>query len=1322
MAAAWNDAPAAGGLNECAALVRSAEALRTSAPELSVQLARRALLVGATDFGATAVNVGEARSLSMRAKAVLAAGLVRTSQYAGAVEPGFEALALAESAGALVLAAEIRLDLAACAQDLGEPLLGGGLLRPVLEAGHAPPSVRAAALGRLVGCIAHVARRDDVEDALSEADRLLAADDGLNPDARRIERARLAVRSAAYHRWYGDNEDAVTAARDGLTLLGRLRRELRADSDRLRTRLVLELVCALLDEGELWEAEETARPTLEEPVRATSAASVGQLMLAVATRVHLPAGGVDRGRGLVSEAAWLAERHGQDSVLADALTELSRLDEQAGRAREALEALRAARAAEQRRMRAMSRAARHMLVQVGAAQGGRDVTQQAAALLRQLAHPTGVPVAVAPPPVARATLSPSRTPEPPAGVPAAPTEGTTEKSRALLDREGLFRRLRAVRKGERPVALTLVRFEPNNGDADPDEADRGPDTGIMVGLADKVRDLAPKDAEVARSDGGELAVLLPHTTRDQAEEFAAAIRETAWLAGSGKDMSISTGVVSDPQTTDTPVDAAGLLTAARDALTPVLAAPTTSPQVAPPAPEEAPVQEPAPAPEAAAPSPAAPAPKSALAEDTPTTPLHAATTNDPTKAGRSILNSLSIQTGSGGRRRASGSDPGEEPRRATDPAVGQRWTRTENGPTADETAARESPEPSGWPAEPDISQPLRPPTPTPAATSAARPRTADAASSYDETRAELARMMSELNAKALRARTNTAQPATTQDTPTEGDPSREQPSAHSPSAAAEAAPPAATDPRAAAAEHTTTGADAGPGQQLPTGVPNFAAPEQAPTTISDPAATPTSDSGGGFAGLYGSTAQQAHANHTSTERDDSAAGADRHGSVSALTRFGVAGAAERSESASDSGEGSGSGGGGGFAGLYGSTAQPASPDHAATERPDPVGGADGYGSAGESARFGAGAAERAEQLGTPEWLGSAGLAERFGSARPLERYDSAGSVGWHGSAVEGSSPAERHDLSGSAGQYSAEQFGSDLAADRGPAGEPPTPAAVVDQFDVAAVADVVTPRQSIPTPPTPDEMPQPPGGPDIPEPPSRPDIPQPPEPDVTPEREPGSPRPPGVDTRSRLMAAFDALTGPVPTSSDEDPEGVKSGFRVDLGSGIELPSRKPLTSWAALESSAVVESPAEGLFGKSTEPGDTPPSGAAFSANEPDGLSAVFEQRTSSGFLAVSAPGDRVGGAAKGEPSVAEREPSGASAGLSATTYDHPIGPEPRPEGLPRRGERSATTIASLLTEALAAYQATGDDGGDEEPRTPDRFDSFMGDPNTAMGRHRSPE
>jgi GGDEF domain-containing protein len=1309
VAAAWNDVPATGGLSECTSLVRSAEALRTSAPELSVQLARRALLVGSSDLTTTTANTGEARSLAMRAQAVLAAGLVRISQHVGAVEPGFAALALAESGGALVLSAELRLDLAACAQDVGEPLLGGALLRPVLEAGQAPPSVRAGALGRLVGCVAHVARRDDVEDALAEADRLLAADDGLSPDVRRMERARLAVRSAAYHRWYGDNEDAVTAARDGLMLLDRLRRELRSESDRLRTRLRLELVCALLDEGELWEAEEAAHPTVDEPVRATSAASVGQLMLAVATRVHLPSGEVDRGRGLLAQAAWLAERHGQDSVLADALTELSRLDEQAGRVTDALEALRSARAAEQRRMRAVARAARHMLVQVGAANGGKDVTQQAAALLRQLAHPQGVPVAVAPPPTKRSALPPPRasqssqaSQEPSAPPPAEePTQDTTDKDTGLLDREGLIRRLHSVRKGDRPVALTLVRFEPNKDNADPDTDDRGPDTGIMVGLADKVRGMAPEDAEVARSDGGELAVLLPHTTRDQAEEFAATIRETAmesdWLGdGSGKDMSISTGVVqSDPQT-NTQVDAASLLTAARDALTPAPTAPRTELRTEPP---PVPPTGEAPPPTLedtkaalstalSTPPDAAASPKSALTEDPPTTPLNMATTSDPRTGGRSILNSLSIPTGSGGRRRAAGGEPppGEKPRRPTEPTEAARWTPTDGrvtdpAPTEQAAASTSTPEPSGWPAEPDISQPLRPPPAQPAAAETT-------SSTYDETRAELARMMSVLNAKARRSRntddtpntptgneladtrTHAGEPHAPQTTvPTESEswPGQAAASDHSlTSFASEQAHPPATEAAVPRADHAAT---------TPT--------HQAPTE------TPAFGEGHGFAAHHSTAARHAPAGPVEASAASERQGVPPHDSASAIEQYSAA---------------------------------------------------DLYGPASTYERFSS-HAEGQDHTGAGEWHDLAGPAERHvartvhaagandaASASAGER-DVAGSGGWHGSTFAGAEPAagagerdladdRRRDPAGSGGRH-----GSASAIEQFATGE---------QFDIAALADLLAPRQSIPTPPEPDEMPEPPSRPDIPEPPE-PDLipPAPPErPPVTPP-EPGQTPQPGSDTRSRLMAAFDALTGPVPASPalDESRPAAETSekpmFRVDFAKGTELPSRKPLRSWSELESASVVESPADGLFGAPAETRDKPSLGAAFGGfsteqpeqpgqpEEPAGLSAVFEQRTSAGF---------VGDKPSQEPSVAERGPSGASAGLSATTYDHPIGPERRPEGLPRRGERSATTIASLLTEALAAYQATGDDENGGGPATPDRHDSILGDPSSAAGRHRSPE
>ena len=1072
MAAAWSDVPATGGLSECAALVRSAEALRTSAPELGVQFARRALLIGVTDTSSTTAHTGEARTLAMRAQAVLASGLVRISQHVGAVEPGFAALALAESGGALVLAAELRLDLAACAQELGEPQLGGALLRPVLEATQAPPSVRAAALGRLVGCIAHVARRDDVEDALAEADRLLAADDGVNPDARRMERATLAVRSAAYHRWYGDNEDAVTAARDGLNLLGRLSRELRPESDRLHARLVLELVCALLDEGELSEAEDVARPTVDEPVRATSAESVGQLMLAMATRVHLPAGEVDRGRVLLDQAAWLAQRHSLDSLLADALTEVSRLDEQADRVREALEAMRSARAAEQRRMRAVARAARHLLVQVGAGQGARDITQQSvAALLRQLAHPAGVPVSVAPPPSSRSPLPTSSTsPEPEAqatqGAPPRPEDERTN----LLNREDLVRRLRSVRTGERPVALTLVRFEPNNDN--PDQG-RGPDTGIMVGLADKVRDIAPENAELARSDGGELAVLMPHTTRDQAEEFAATIRETAtksdWLAdGSGKDLSISTSVVqSDPQPTDpdTQLDATGMLTAARDALTPTPHAPATP---HPPATPSPPVTPHSPATPSASATPHPPVTPSASATlHPPVAPSASATPHPPvapqppaagpspnslaeTKAALSALSQSATQG-------PTSHPDATRPRDAVHPTATTRPTDT--------TGQQAPAHPGGETAQPHSALTEEPRT-VPLHSAASNPRAG---------RSILSNLAIPSGSGGRRRADGEPAPGSRTRRPTD-----------SPDA-----------PRLTRAERRA----------------------QEQTSQADPTATSSSSGWPAEPDISQPLRRTTEPPRPTPETSQAA-----------------------------------------------NPTYPADPTHVA-----------------DSTHAGS-PAEPSVPPRLPE-LKTFGIPEPTTPANELTTgKNTKPRTDWASSYEE-----TRAELARMMSALNAKALRSRTKADTEPSTAIPDEDAghhpVRDSFDLPAMADSLAPRQTIPTPPEPDDMPEPPSRPDIPEPPSRPDIPEPPDPDPIPPLGPEPGEPPREGTRSRLMAAFDALTGPVLSSSDEDQNDAPS-FRTNFDSGAGLPSRKPLKSWAELQSSAVVESPADDLFGA---PGELPP-------------------------------------------------------------------------------------------------------------------------------------
>ncbi|MGB3437495.1 MAG: diguanylate cyclase [Actinophytocola sp.] len=1276
-----------------------------SAPELSVQLARRALLVGATDASAGTTSIGEARNLSMRTQALLASGLVRISQHAGAVEPGFAALALAETGGAPDVAAEVRIDLAACAQHVGEPLLGGALLRPVLESTQVAPSVRAAALGRLVSCIAHVARRDDIEDALTEADRLLAVDDGISADMRRMERARLAVRSAGYHRWYGDTEDAVTAAREGLNLLTRLSNDLRSECDRLRARLTLELVCGLLDEGELREAETAAHPIVDEPVRATSAASVGRLMLALATRVYLPSGQQDRGRHLLDQAVWMAERHALDGLRADTLTEVSRLEEQAGRAGTALEALRSARAAEQRRMRAMSRAARHVVVEVGANRAVSDTTHQSvAALMRQLAHPVGLPGAVAPPP--QVSPPPPKPAQEPSTPPAAENVGTADmdESAQLLDQEGLFRRLRTVRKGERPVALTLVRVEPNQDGTE----DRGLDTGIMAGLADKVRDMAPDNAELARSDGGELAVLLPATTRDQAEEFAATIRETAiesdWAGAGGKDMSISTGVVQTDQAT---TDAAGILTAARDALTP--AQTTTSAATS-----------------AGSLADHAAAAHRALSEDTPTKPLsNAKPTTEPQQTGRSILSSLSIPTGSGGRRRAGEEQP---------PGAASRWPAEAPRSTRAERRAQQE---SSWPAEPTPTPPTGWPAPadepsqgkraaTPTRPSFSETRTGESTTAIDRTTLPA-------HGEQPRADNNTSktnEPASTREDPglttrrdiptlaTTGTPS---------SAPTTDTTPTDTEP---AARHRPSqpAHDSGP-------QPATASGEAAGTSGEPPPSARRSALGLGsvagspFGGLSGGDTSAAGEQAGSARRGVSGLGSVAGSAFGGSSEADTSATGEPPPSARRSALGLGSAAGSAFGGLSGGDGgaggeQPRSARRGVSGLGSVAGSAFGVSSGGDagvageqprSARqealrlgpvagseFGASSGERTDVSGGP--AGSA----RQSTATPASAAESgrsaaeaaaggAAAAAAASDAVRTSSGAQRATSASSADAEEAGALGSGVGGVAGSSSggilrasgdAPAAPRQSSYEETKAELARMMSAlnaksfvvredesngaRQSIPTPPAPDEVPEPPVRPDVPEP-AEPDPIPPPPPEPVPAPEPG---------RSALMAAFDALTAPMPDLRTESDDG-----------GGGPPVRTPAQSRADVDTADVEESPMDKLFG----------TGSGQRAKFRSSLGAAFAE------LGVT------------EKKVTEpvKEP------VQETAYDEPIGPPPRPAGPPRRGEKSSATIASLLTEALAAYQSTAEDS--EPHRGQERFDSVVGDDPEprqpgVQGRHRSPE
>ncbi|HEU5471170.1 MAG TPA: hypothetical protein VFV67_11000 [Actinophytocola sp.] len=359
--AAWNELPSIGEHPERVALVELADRLQWSAPELAARYARRAIGAGPASGGPDLV----------RAYGLLAAALVRLERHADAVEPALAALRAAAKAGLPELESLVRLDLAACARELGEPLLGCTILRPVLEVAGVRPATRAVALGQLVGCTVHVGRRDDLEDALAEADRLLAADDGLSSDARRLDRALLAARTSAYHRRHGENEDAVEIARQGLGLLARLR-DGRMEGGRAWARLIMELVLALLDDGQPGEAEHEAGPLFARPARSAAAPSVGRTLLAVAIRVMVPSGRVAAGRGLLDYVLSVAERHDLGWLLADALSARADLDELAARPGDALHGLRAAHAAEHRHRRSVEQARRQLVIEFGLVEPALD--------------------------------------------------------------------------------------------------------------------------------------------------------------------------------------------------------------------------------------------------------------------------------------------------------------------------------------------------------------------------------------------------------------------------------------------------------------------------------------------------------------------------------------------------------------------------------------------------------------------------------------------------------------------------------------------------------------------------------------------------------------------------------------------------------------------------------------------------------------------------------------------------------------------------------------------------------------------------------------
>ncbi|MFB9687553.1 hypothetical protein [Amycolatopsis plumensis] len=148
---------------------------------------------------------------------------------------------------------------------------------------------------------------------------------------------------------------APHAARTGLGFLEKLDNPA-DDGGLVRIRLVLLLVSTLLDRGDTEMAYEIAEPMLAEPVRAAGVAPMGWLRLAVATRVHLPAGSGEAAIELVREAVASTDRHGLSAITARLWLELAQLEERFGQAEEAIACLYRSRAAEQLHARARRQA------------------------------------------------------------------------------------------------------------------------------------------------------------------------------------------------------------------------------------------------------------------------------------------------------------------------------------------------------------------------------------------------------------------------------------------------------------------------------------------------------------------------------------------------------------------------------------------------------------------------------------------------------------------------------------------------------------------------------------------------------------------------------------------------------------------------------------------------------------------------------------------------------------------------------------------------------------------------------------------------------
>ncbi|WP_236793933.1 hypothetical protein [Amycolatopsis sp. GM8] len=331
----WN-AAGSGENYAIESLLRHAAALGLRAPELTVVFGERA---------ASLAESAGSDKLWVRAEGLVVSGRVRLGLRAETVGRAVAALRAAEDLGETVLAARLRTDLAVCARSAGVPLTGLAALRPTLGVAGFSGAAKAAALCHLVGCLSQFGRKPELDRMLAEADRLCGADDDLDGDDRLLGRALVRVAMSAHRRRHADVMGAADAARTGLGLLDQLD-DPGTDGGVVRVRLILQLVCSLLDRGDSENAAEIAESVLIESPRAAAVAPLGWLRMAVATRVLLPAGSVNAAAVVLRDAVYSTERHGLHALTSRLWAELAHVEERLGRSSEAIECLHQSRAAE----------------------------------------------------------------------------------------------------------------------------------------------------------------------------------------------------------------------------------------------------------------------------------------------------------------------------------------------------------------------------------------------------------------------------------------------------------------------------------------------------------------------------------------------------------------------------------------------------------------------------------------------------------------------------------------------------------------------------------------------------------------------------------------------------------------------------------------------------------------------------------------------------------------------------------------------------------------------------------------------------------------